>query len=139
MRLLLCIGTGHEIVRKTDISSFLVSDFQSLPVVLGLEYVIPTGIFRTFSDSSEQDFYEVLQRSIGPASSMLEMGCGVPRILCTPFLGKGIPEWFLDVSRILAVNDLGKPLFAARRREDGTFVTSTFGAKDFEQFVQSLF
>jgi hypothetical protein len=139
MRLLFSNGTGHEIVRKPDISLFLVYDFQSFPVVLGLEYVLPTGIFRTFSDSTEPDFYDVMQRSIGSSHSMPEMGDGVSRILCTPFLGKGVPEWFRDVSRILAVNDQGKPLFAARQMDDGTFTTSTFGAKDFEQFVQSLF
>jgi hypothetical protein len=139
MRLLFCTRAGHEIVRKPDISSFLVYDFQSFPVILGLEYVIPTGIFRTFSDASEPDFYDVLQRSIGSSRLVPEMSHGTSRILCTPFLGKGVPEWFTDVSRMLAVNDQGKPLFAAKQRDDGTFTTSIFGAKDFEQLVQSLF
>jgi hypothetical protein len=139
MRLLLSIGTGHETIRKPDISFFLVYDFQSLPVVLGLEYIIPTGIFRTFSDSSESDFYEVLQRSIGSSISAPETSYGASHILCTPFLGKGVPEWFTDISRLLAVNDQGKPLFTSRQKEDRTFATSTVGAKDFDQFVQSLF
>ena len=137
MRLLLCTGTNH-LIRKTDISSFLVYNFQSFPVVLGLEYVIPTGIFRTFTDSSQPDFYEVLQRSLGSSRLMPEMS-GVSRMLCTPFLGRGVPEWFLEVSRLLAVNDQGQPLFAAKQRHDGAFATSTFGSQNFEQFVQSLF
>ena len=144
MRLLL-YGDNGLVVRKQHIASFVLFDRQALPAVIGVEYLLPSGVVRTFSDSSASDFHEVLHRSGALSSSSSSSPAarnspsGVPSVLCTPFLGKGVPEWFDGVAKLLVINDSGKYLFAARRDEWGKFEAATYGDQRFDDFIRAFF
>ena len=140
MRLLIGVSDVDGLmVHKSFVSSFLIYDHQSLPTVLGVEYAVPEGIVRTFSDYSSSDFLLTLQRSGLSQSDRMGIVPGIPCMFCAPFLGKGATEWVADVFRLLAINDRGKELFAACRSGLGKFVTATYGDNHFEKFVKSVF
>jgi len=139
MRLLVGIDGKDVMVHKTFISSFLIYGYSSLPVVLGIEYILPEGIVRTFSDSTSADFHAVLHRSGIAQTVPAEFMPGIFRLFYMPFLGKGVPEWIANVSRVLVINDHGKHLFAACRNEAGAFVTKVYADHDFENFVAAFF
>lgn len=140
MRLLIGIGENNLLVPRSDIVSFLLYDHRRFPSVLGIEYPVEEGIVRTFSDHTSSDFASVLQRSGLGQTDTAGITYGTANIMVNPYLGKGIPEWFSDIARLLVINDYGKHLFAAvKENTDGGFRTAAYGAANFEQFVQSVF
>jgi len=135
MKLLIGTDNGRTVWREFT-SSFVVLSRQSLPVVLGVEYVIPEGVVRTFAGVDDSDFYDVLQRSSVLQPGMEGITYGVSCLLCTPFLGKGVPEWLPNVSRVLAVNTAGKYLFLTVQHESGKFETAVYGDPNFDQMLR---
>ena len=135
MQLLLGIADRDVLVQKGSVSSFLIYDSQSFPVVLGVEYPVPDGILRTFCDSSSLDFHQILQRSGLSRTGGQGLKYGIPCLLYTPFLGQGVPEWIADISKLLVMNDNGKYLFVAVRTGVGIFASAVYGADNFEGLV----
>jgi len=139
MRLLVGLS-GNELTRHNAfVSSFLLYDRQSLPAVLGSEYSVPEGVMRTFSDASSLDFRETLQRSGIAGLDRSGLIYGVPCLFFIPFLGKGVPEWLVNVSRLLVINDYGKELFVVWQKGLGIFATAAYGDDNFDNTVKSVF
>jgi hypothetical protein len=141
MRLLIGTSRGSGwVVPRSWIASFLIYDRQSLPVVFGVEYGVPEGIMRTFSESSSPEFRATLQRSGISYADRSGIVPGVHCLFCAPFLGKGVPDWTPEVARLLVISDSGKELFAARTAETGGgWETAAYGDAHFSGFVRSVF
>jgi len=139
MKLILGCEKQRGLSQCTDIASFVVYDRRSLPVIFGAEYRFDSWTARTFASIEENDFYTQFQRSGLDRVDVAGMSYGVVSLRLNPFLGKGVPVWTAGISRLIAVNDHGKNLFAACLTENGKFVSLVCGSEKFEQFVHSLF
>jgi hypothetical protein len=132
-------GRGKMFVTRPDLVSFVVYDPRALPVILGAEYRLTAGIARTFSMAAENDFYTTLQRSGLDQIDLSGMVPGKTNVRIHPYLGRGIPEWLIGISSLLALNDHGKSLFIAYCNEAGVFTSSMYGEPKFEQCVSTFF
>ena len=141
MRLLIGVDSiDGRTEHRLFVSSFVIYDHQASPVVLGVEYPVQEGIVRTFADATSPDFLSTLRRSSVPHLDRVAAIVGVPCLFVVPFLGKGIPERIVGVSKVLAINDHGKELFVANRLlPTGTFATATYSDHNFDNLVKSVF
>jgi hypothetical protein len=122
-----------------DISSYLLFDGWDLPVLLGTEYLFPTGTAWSFAKESDDDFYRLLEQS-GLLNTVISgRVSGLPSLLCTPFLRKGVPRWFIGVKEFsVATDTVGlrdskrTPLVVAYRTEQGFFDSSHCLDRDFD-------
>jgi hypothetical protein len=108
-----------------NISSYLLFNEWTAPVLLGIEHSFSSGTAWSFAKESDDDFQKILGQS-GLLNTVIP-GCvsGSPSLLCTPFLRKGVPCWVSPVLALSAATDINRtPLVTAYRTEQGFFDSS---------------
>jgi hypothetical protein len=130
----LSIRRSDNFVHYTgDISSYLLFNEWDVPVLLGAEYLFPTGTAWSFAKASDEDFQKLLEQSGLLGTVIPGRIPGLPSLLCTPFLRKGVPCWFTSVLALSVATDIKHiPLVVAYKTEQGLFDSSHCGDRDFE-------
>jgi hypothetical protein len=127
---------GQEILG--DLASFLLYDPLGIPILVGLEYVMPEGLAWTIAEEADNDFYRILGTSGVLHSVVPGFKPGRNNLLCTPVLRKGIPRWFDDASGFVVSTDQNIPFFLAYKNETGNFCSIYYHSSEFRDRLQWL-
>jgi hypothetical protein len=122
----------------SPISSFLLHDPFGVPVLVGLEYIMPEGTAWTLASADEDDFHKILGTSGILHTLIPGSRPGTPNLHCTPILRKGVPRWFTDVDELVVGTDMGLPFFLVRKIGADRFQGVLYQDQDFRDLFNKL-